>query len=37
MLTAICYYFAALFVANVALSAAWMAADVIKIRITGNR
>lgn len=34
MLTAICYFFAALFIANVALSAIWMAADVIKIRIS---
>lgn len=36
MITAICYYFAALFLTNVALSAAWMAADVIKIRITSR-
>lgn len=36
MLTVICYYFAALFVTNVALSAVLMAADVIKIRIASR-
>lgn len=34
MITPICYFFAALFISNVALSAVHMAADVIKIRIS---